>query len=214
MSDFKYSEEYFNWQKTVGEFGGKANLFKFQEYITVESLNIIDFGCGGGYLLDNIKCKNKIGTEINDVARENAQNMGINVFPDINFIEDEWADLIISNHALEHANNPLDEIKKLKRKLKNGGKFVCVVPHETSYIYSLNDVNQHLFTWAPQNLLNLFSVAGYRVEKVERIFHSWPSNYLKIQKILGWKCFHLICRLNSKVFRKGYQTRIVGVRDD
>lgn len=42
-----YNAEYFEWQRRVGEFGGKANLFKFEEYIE-EGNNILDFGCVWG----------------------------------------------------------------------------------------------------------------------------------------------------------------------
>ena len=47
MYESHYNAEYFEWQRRVGEFGGKANLFKFEEYIEDNS-DILDFGCGGG----------------------------------------------------------------------------------------------------------------------------------------------------------------------
>lgn len=47
MNETYYDEKYFEWQKTVGEFGGKANLFKFEKYINEDS-DVLDFGCGGG----------------------------------------------------------------------------------------------------------------------------------------------------------------------
>ena len=71
-----YDENYFNWQKSIGAFGGWANLMKFEKYITSET-NVMDFGCGGGFLLNNINCNGKIGIEINDVARKNINNFGI-----------------------------------------------------------------------------------------------------------------------------------------
>lgn len=45
-----YNEDYFNWQKNIGLFGGWANSTKFEQYITKED-DVLDFGCGGGYLL-------------------------------------------------------------------------------------------------------------------------------------------------------------------
>ena len=71
-----YDKKYFDWQKSVGEFGGKANLFKFEEYIS-ETSDILDFGAGG-YLLSNIsKQGRKIGVEINVSSRTEAETMGI-----------------------------------------------------------------------------------------------------------------------------------------
>ena len=63
--DNKYFDDY---QKKIGEFGGKANLFKFKKFINHDS-KVLDFGCGGGFLLNNINCSYKAGIEINSVAR-------------------------------------------------------------------------------------------------------------------------------------------------
>jgi len=41
------------------------------------------------------------------------------------------ADVIISNHALEHTLHPLQELEALLPKLKPGGKVVFVVPCES-----------------------------------------------------------------------------------
>lgn len=212
-SNNNYNASYFDWQQKIGKFGGVANLFKFSDYIE-KSFSVIDFGCGGGFLLDQLICKDKMGIEINAIARENAEKLGIKVYSEIDEVPDGLADRIVSNHALEHVKDPLETIASLKKKLKIGGKFICVVPHETGTGFSYNDNNKHLYTWSPQNLLNLFIEAGYEVEKVERIFHSWPQNYMKIQSFFGWKFFHIICRLNSRIFKKGYQTRIVGIRNE
>ena len=46
----KYGQDYFEWQRRIGEFGGQANAFKFIDHCN-EDLVILDFGCGGGYLL-------------------------------------------------------------------------------------------------------------------------------------------------------------------
>ena len=45
-----YDEKYFSWQKLVGQFGGEANKIKFDNFIK-ENQKVLDFGCGGGYLL-------------------------------------------------------------------------------------------------------------------------------------------------------------------
>ena len=69
-----YNEDYFNdYQKKIGEFGGKANLFKFEEHIK-NTDNVLDFGCGGGFLLSNLDCKYKAGIEINSIARKYCKN--------------------------------------------------------------------------------------------------------------------------------------------
>jgi 2-polyprenyl-3-methyl-5-hydroxy-6-metoxy-1,4-benzoquinol methylase len=116
-----YNADYFNWQKKVGEFGGWANLSKFSNYISYEDA-VLDFGCGGGFLLKNLHCKKKIGIEVNDSALEIAKKNGIEVHKNCEDIQDNSIDVIISNNALEHTLHPLDELKTLWKKLKEGVK--------------------------------------------------------------------------------------------
>lgn len=206
-----YDKEYFNYQKKIGEFGGKANLFKFINFISPDE-TVLDYGCGGGFLLKNINCSRKIGIEINETAAQQARNIGIEVFNNCEEIQDETADVIISNHALEHVFSPYDEIKKLYFKLNKGGRIIFVVPHEnTQGIYNPDDVNKHLYTWNQMTLGNLFSAAGYKIINVEAIQHMWPSNYLEIFNSYGEDAFHKICRQNA-VQNNNYQIRIIAER--
>jgi len=74
MSDListHYDDKYFDWQASIGEFGGWANQSKFVEYISSNS-RVLDFGCGGGFLLKGIKCSTKVGVEVNPSAAETA----------------------------------------------------------------------------------------------------------------------------------------------
>jgi len=112
MANIHYDEKYFDWQKSIGEFGGWANTTKYSKYISEEDI-VLDFGCGGGFLLKNIKCKKKIGVELNPSAAETARENGIEVYCKTDEISDDSIDIIISNNALEHTHYPLDELKKL-----------------------------------------------------------------------------------------------------
>src|SRR6185437_15061148 len=144
-----YDADYFKWQASVGEFGGWVNLPKFLPYVKPGD-RVIDFGCGGGFLLKNMPAKEKIGIELNPSAREHAKSIGLKTVASSEEIEDSWADLIISNNALEHTTNPLDELKALHAKLKQNGRIVFVVPCETiHYHYKPNDINHHLYSWSP-----------------------------------------------------------------
>jgi len=208
-----YDEKYFRWQKEIGKFGGKAELFKFKRYVN-SMHNVIDFGCGGGFLLANLDCREKIGVEINEYARMQAHELKLNVYSSISEIPDKWADCVISNHALEHVDDPLNTLINLKSKMKSGAIFICVVPHEIGEIVSEKDCNHHLFTWSPQNLKNLFKRAGYDVNVAKRLYHSWPKHFFCVHRILGWKMFNAICFTKSFLFRTGCQTVVVGVNKD
>lgn len=204
-----YDDKYFSSQRSIGEFGGQANLSKFQDYIKPK-YNIIDFGCGGGYLLENIKCKNKIGIEVNLSARRQAELNGIKAYESITEIEDSWADLIISNNALEHCLHPLQELKNLYPKLKDGGLIVFVVACESvSYKYVPNNINHHLYSWSPMCIGNLFEEAGFIVKESKAYINKWPPYYRQIAKIGGKTLFEICCKIYGRLERSWFQVRVV-----
>lgn len=203
-----YDKNYFSYQQKVGKFGGSANAYKFAPYLSAKS-RVIDFGCGGGYLLANIKAKEKIGIEVNPIARKNAQKLGIKVVSSARKIPNSWANTIISNHALEHTFSPLSELKALWPKLKKEGRIVFVVPQEINFDWQPGDVNQHLYTWSQMSLGNLFTQAGFKVEEVETLWSQWPPFYFLIKRLVGQKGFQLISEIYGRCQSHLRQVRIV-----
>jgi len=196
MSASHYDAKYFDWQRTsTGAFGGMANKFKFEPYIRATDC-VVDFGCGGGYLLASLNCAHRLGVEINSVAREEARRQCVECVEAASQLPDNWADVIISNSALEHVEYPLGELKVLLSKLKPGGRAVFVTPHETlASTWSENDINQHLHTWSPRNIGNLFARAGYVVEQVRVSRLMWPPMYKSLYRVLGERVFLITCSL-------------------
>lgn len=191
----RYGEEYFCWQSEYGRFGGWANQTKFSPYIS-PAMKVLDFGCGGGYLLANIDCREKLGIEINPVARAEAKRNGIHALASASEVKDDWADLIISNHALEHCSHPLDELLELRPKLAPGAMIVFVVPCESiKNKFRSDDPNHHLYTWSPMSAANLFAEAGFNVLESKAYLHVWPPRYLPrmLRKIGGRPLFELGC---------------------
>jgi len=203
-----YDEKYFDWQNSGARIGAQANLYNFSPHIRSED-RVIDFGCGAGHLLSLIKCAEKIGVEINPAARAFATKSGIQTVESLDDIEDNWADTIISNHALEHCSDPQSVVSAMYRKLKVGGKVVLAVPHERYVPYSANDINKHLYTWSAMNLGNLFSVCGFNVLDVREVYHRFPPAYTSIHKIFGRKLFHAIASLYGRMSRAVTQVKIV-----
>jgi len=64
-----YDQRYFEYQKEGGNFGGHAELFKFQHFIQPTD-SVVDFGCGGGFLLAELVCGRRVGVDVNPSARE------------------------------------------------------------------------------------------------------------------------------------------------
>jgi SAM-dependent methyltransferase len=204
-----YSEKYFDWQKSIGEFGGWANQSKFADHISSNN-RVLDFGCGGGFLLKNIKCSKRVGVEINPSAAEVARNNGIEVFTSVEEVPDSYVDIIISDNALEHTLHPLLELKALHKKLEAGGKIIFVVPCESiNYKYKPNDINHHLYSWSPMCIGNLFTEAGFSVIESEAYIHKWPPKFTFVAKVGGRKLFEILCRITGRIKRSWFQVKII-----
>jgi len=180
MAEKHYDEAYWKFQKEIGTLGGLLNKFKFN-YVIKPELSVLDFGCGGGYLLSNYTCSKKVGVELNPHARKTAAEFGIETYATLLEVPSEYVDVVISNHALEHVENPLEILKQILRVLKTGGTAVIVVPceqpTESSFYYKDNDVNNHLFTWCPMTLGNLGKAAGFEVRESVNFQHQWIPTY-------------------------------------
>lgn len=207
-----YDEKYFNFQKELGEFSGKVETGKFKKYISSGD-TVIDFGCGGGFILANTNCDKKIGVEINDVARKYAETVNnIAVVKFVDDLEDGVADVIISTHALEHCYNPRIELISLLKKLKPGGRIIFFVPSESIVNKWLpGDINNHLYTWNPMTLGNLFTSAGYEIEEVSPYYRTWPPFYAKVIK-LGLPMFNFFSMVYGNLKRHYTQVKIVAKR--
>ncbi len=204
-----YDEAYFAWQRTVGNFGGTANLIKFQDFIR-RTDKVIDFGAGGGFLLSKLTCAEKIGVEINPDGRAQGEKLGIRMVDSLNAVSDGYADVVVSNHALEHADFPLGHLREILAKLRPGGLAVFVVPCEQAgYRWEANDVNFHIYSWGPMCFGNLFSRAGFEIVESRPFFHKWPPYYQTIQRIFGWRGFHAIARIYAHLARHFIQVRCV-----
>lgn len=197
-----YDKDYFDVQLDICKFNSIFAAEKFQPYIK-ETDKVLEFGSGEGFLLKQIKAYEKAGIEINDYAREYAKKEEEILF--VKYTEevpDDYYDVIISTHVLEHVNDPLGELKQLRRKLKDNGNIVFIVPFECNdKEYFKNDYNQHLYTWNCLNLGNLFKRAGFFVKEVRSYSEQWPYenvNYDEIYKSVGRDAFLAMANMYGK----------------
>ena len=138
----------------------------FQE-VAGEDLTILDFGCGTGGILRNLRARKRVGVEIGARAAAEAKASGIEVYSSLSQVPPGSVDVAISFHALEHVDNPLEVLRELLLTLKSGGRARLVVPCETparakQRSWRPND-DQHLYTWTPLNFGNLAARAGFEI---------------------------------------------------
>ena len=204
-----YNQNYFAWQKKIGLFGAQANKFKFQNYI-YEGQRVLDFGCGGGYLLSDFKNINKFGVEVNKTAASVAEKNGIKIYNSSNDLPDDFFDLIISNHALEHCDNPYLELKELYRSMKKGSKICIAVPCDNiKKKFTESDPHKHLYSWSPNNLGNILSASGFKVIESKPFLYKWFPHRYFLKKFMTWGMFHFFCKIWSYIANDWYQIRAV-----
>ena len=204
-----YDELYFSWQKRIGEFSARENKSRFSKYLTKEDV-VLDFGCGGGYLLKELECRERIGVDISPQARNVADQNGLKTYATTSEVENESIDVVLSNNALEHTLHPFQELTEIYKKLKPNGKAVFVVPCESiSRKYNKHDLNQHLYSWSPMCIGNLFTEAGFHLISISAIYAKFPPFYFHIRKYGGTFLFKLATEIFGRLDRTWFQVKVV-----
>lgn len=196
---------YFRYQNQGDRQRGRINARKFQPYVR-PSDRVLDFGCGSGSLLQSLKCRHRIGVEVNPSARNIAAAAGLEVHASLDQVLDATVDIAISNHTLEHVLAPIHELQALRSKLMPGGRLVICVPLDdwrTQNYFDIDDINHHLYTWTPLLMGNLLSEAGYTVEKVWVYTHAWPPvHWQLLDRLLPVPLFDAACTLTAWRYKR------------
>ena len=211
-----YDERYFARQVEIGTFGGWANQIKFQSEIKPTD-DVLDFGCGSGFLLKGLTCASRSGIEINPAAIPVARKNGVTVYTAVEDAPEAAFAVLVANHAPAHPLRPLDHLEVPRTKLKVGGKLVLVVPCEgLSNAYRPGDINNHLYTWNPMTLGNLLTEAGFQVRESKAFVHKWPMGWRRFKGLYfrnRW-LFDFLSRIRGQMSRQSAQVRVVAIRAD
>lgn len=188
-------QDYFDWQGSNADLEAAIERTKFTPHVS-ETDTVVDFGCGAAALLSSLPARERIGVEPNPPAREAGEARGVRVVASTRELEDAIADVVISNHALEHTLAPLDELRELRRILKPGGRLVLWLPIDDWRTQRRpgEDVNHHLYTWTPLLLHNLLDEAGFHVRECRVVTHAWPRYYRVLFRRLPRPAFDALAR--------------------
>ncbi len=184
---------YFRKQQRLTEIKGKLNSRKFAAYVDSGD-SVVDFGCGDGGLLARLNACEKVGVDVNPWNREAAAARGVRTVEFAEELPSESADVVISNHALEHTLHPLEELRRMHARLKPNGRLVIYLPVDDWRIqksYRPNDPNHHLYTWTPLLFGHLLAEAGFRVVDSRVVHHAWPGRLTPMaarlpKRLFGW----------------------------
>jgi SAM-dependent methyltransferase len=188
-------EEYYAWQSKGARLGAELELHKFAPYVDADA-TVVDFGCGTGYLLELLGAREAVGVEPNEAARRDAAARGLRVVPETRELPDGFADVVISNHALEHTLRPLDELQEINRILRADGRLIIWLPLDdwrTQRRHDPRDINHHLYTWTPQLLSNLLDEADFEVLETRVVTYAWPQLHDRLYRLLPRRAFDAVC---------------------
>lgn len=193
---------YFGWQGAGGDLEARIELGKFEGEVGPGD-RVVDFGCGGGWLLELLPGGGeRVGIEPNAAARAEGLRRGVRIVESPAELGDASADLVISNHALEHTLAPFAELCELARILRPGGRLVMWLPIDDwrrQRRPDPDDVNHHLYTWTPQLLANLLTEAGFEVRECRVVAHAWPRHHRTLFRVLPRAAFDLLARLWARL---------------
>jgi len=192
-------EEYFAYQNRKALAGAKSNARKFLPHIEPGS-SVIDFGCGGGWVLRELPCALRVGVELNEAAHDVCRSNGVTVYRVADEVAERNFDAAISHHCLEHVPCPVNALRFLHSVLRPGGLLVLVLPLDdwrAQRDHTGKDIDHHLHTWTPRLLANTLVEAGFSVERIGVLTHAWFPGFEKVAGTLPVCLADFLCRLMS-----------------
>jgi SAM-dependent methyltransferase len=155
----------------------------------VAGKKIGDFGCGSGDFLKLVKpyCPEVVGIELQQSYVDSLNSNGISCFNNLDDIEDNSLDIIVSFYAFEHLPNPLKTLEELKTKIVSGGQILIEVPHAKDFLLSTMDCDQfkqftlwsqHLILHTRESLRKTLEFVGLKDIQIEGVQHYPLSNHL------------------------------------
>jgi SAM-dependent methyltransferase len=136
---------------------------------------ILDFGCGTGHFLNEMKRSGwkTTGVEVNKKARGHAiSRFGLEVLPPdaTGSLQSNEYDCITLWHVLEHFHDPHGYFTEIKRLLKPTGNVIVALPNSDSFDarhygkdWAAFDVPRHLWHFSPSTFSRFAEKAGFRV---------------------------------------------------
>ena len=157
----------------------------------IKNKDILDFGCGWGGFLNNIKkYKSLNGIELREECLNYIKSniKKIKVFKNINSFKKNF-DLITMFHVLEHIPYQVETLKILKSKLKKNGKIIIEVPHAEDFLLLQDELkefknfslwSEHLILHTHKSLKTVLAKSGFKNINIQYYQRYNFSNHL------GW----------------------------
>ncbi|RZJ72053.1 MAG: methyltransferase domain-containing protein [Flavobacterium sp.] len=97
----------------VKEMMAEKRVKKFLRFVKPET-RLLEYGVGGGFNIKNLVCKEKDGFDIATSIKDQVEKLGIRFIDSEDKIPNDYYDVIICNHVLEHVPNPIETLSIIK----------------------------------------------------------------------------------------------------
>lgn len=153
---------------------------------------ILDIGCGMGFLLSGVNTAwEKYGLEISRYAGEIAKKWAtihIGTLEEAGYQQD-YFDIIVTYHVIEHIQDPISFIKKIYEILKQGGKLIVGTPDFDSGCarlfgdnYRLLQDKTHISLFSSDSMHRFLRDHGFVIEYVDYPF--FKTSYFTIENLM------------------------------
>lgn len=178
----------------------RYTLSKYLKFIR-PGFKLLDIGCRNGELsrlIENVD--DYYGVELDDARVRRARARGLNVIKadvetDLNF-QNNFFDVVVLSHVLEHLKSPFKVIEKCRNLLKTRGILILVVPNPFAlsrilfsalfrrkyFPFTKTEVTHfgHFQLFDADELRNIFNIVGFRIIKITHSPYVKMKNYLKV----------------------------------
>ncbi|MFH2138030.1 MAG: class I SAM-dependent methyltransferase [Candidatus Omnitrophota bacterium] len=121
---------------------------------------LLDIGCGDGYFLKRVKCKERYGLD---------KLLGDEVIDDLDF-PDNYFDYVTMLAVIEHLKDPQVLVREIHRVLKPAGKFIFTTPRKEAekfiklYAKDIQQEHESYFDYTKVKELtgDLFKIAEFK----------------------------------------------------
>lgn len=155
---------------------------------------ILDIGCGLGFLLSGLKDGwEKHGVEVSRFAARHAGELGTVFCGELHEAQypDEYFDVIVMHHVIEHLEDPISTILEVRRILKPGGILLLGTPDFDSGCarrfgenYRLLHDDTHVSLFTNDSMHRFLRDHGFIIDRVEYPFfntrHFTPENLMRL----------------------------------
>lgn len=180
-NELYYNETYMDWQRPLNKIGALYKKRYWRDHVA-NDMACTEFGCSTGFILHSMPCREKLGIELNDAARNYAKSeLALDVVQGTSEVPSSTQDFVLSTSVLEHAECPICELRQLHRILKPGGIISITAPGMAprSMTWRHDDVNFEFQMFGALELGNLLTAAGFTIRDSKACFSEvtqWPPD--------------------------------------